>query len=200
MAIRKVIRWLVPPEQWRSTVAVLMGIFFGLGAYAVYISKAPSYLSDQPETCINCHVMNPQFYDWAHSSHRNVAHCNDCHVPHDNFFHKYYFKAHDGLRHATIFTLRKEPQVIYILDAGKKVVQSNCIRCHEQMVGMGHLGSVLPVYHNRLQERNCLDCHRETPHSRVNGLSSTPNALVKTRIESRTERDERDEKEEKDEE
>ncbi len=192
MAIRKVIQWLVPPEQWRSTVAVLMGIFFGLGAYAIYISKAPSYLSDQPETCINCHVMNPQFYDWTHSSHRNVAHCNDCHVPHDNLFHKYYFKAQDGLRHATIFTLRKEPQVIYILDAGKKVVQSNCIRCHEQMVGMGHLGSVLPIYHNRLQERNCLDCHRETPHSRVNGLSSTPNALVKTRIESRIERDEKD--------
>lgn len=192
MAIRKVIQWLVPPEQWRSTVAVLMGIFFGLGAYAIYISKAPSYLSDQPETCINCHVMNPQFYDWTHSSHRNVSHCNDCHVPHDNLFHKYYFKAQDGLRHATIFTLRKEPQVIYILDAGKKVVQSNCIRCHEQMVGMGHLGSVLPIYHNRLQERNCLDCHRETPHSRVNGLSSTPNALVKTRIESRIERDEKD--------
>lgn len=192
MAIRKVIQWLVPPEQWRSTVAVLMGIFFGLGAYAIYISKAPSYLSDQPETCINCHVMNPQFYDWTHSSHRNVAHCNDCHVPHDNLFHKYYFKAQDGLRHATIFTLRKEPQVIYILDAGKKVVQSNCIRCHEQMVGMGHLGSVLPIYRNRLQERNCLDCHRETPHSRVNGLSSTPNALVKTRIESRIERDEKD--------
>ena len=192
MAIRKVIQWLVPPEQWRSTVAVLMGIFFGLGAYAIYISKAPSYLSDQPETCINCHVMNPQFYDWTHSSHRNVAHCNDCHVPHDNLFHKYFFKAQDGLRHATIFTLRKEPQVIYILDAGKKVVQSNCIRCHEQMVGMGHLGSVLPIYHNRLQERNCLDCHRETPHSRVNGLSSTPNALVKTRIESRIERDEKD--------
>ena len=32
----------------------------------------------------------------------------DGHVPHDSFIRKYYFKASDGLRHATIFTLRKE--------------------------------------------------------------------------------------------
>lgn len=190
--MKKLMQWLIPPDQWKSAVAVLLGVFFGLAAYAVYISKAPSYLSDYPETCINCHVMNPQFYDWAHSSHRNVATCNDCHVPHDNIFKKYLFKAKDGLRHATIFTLRTEPQVIYILDEGKRAVQANCIRCHDRVTGMEYLGSVLPGYHNHLQERHCLDCHRETPHSRVNGLSSTPNALVKTKIESRTERDEED--------
>jgi len=188
--VKNLFRWLVPPDQWKATVAVLLGIFFGLTAYAVYISKATSYLSDDPRTCINCHVMNPQFNDWAHSAHRNVATCNDCHVPHNNVFNKYLFKAKDGLRHATIFTLRTEPQVIYILGAGKKVVQENCIRCHGRVAGMEYLGSVLPAYHNHLVERTCLDCHRETPHSRVNGLSSTPNTLVKTRIESRTERDE----------
>ncbi len=194
--MKKLIRWLIPPEQWMSTVAVMMGAFLGLGAYAFYISKAPSYLSDNPETCINCHVMNPQFNDWAHSSHRNVATCNDCHVPHNNIFSKYYFKAKDGLRHATIFTFRNEPQVIYILDEGKRAVQANCIRCHGRVTGMEYLGSVLPGYHNHLQERQCLDCHRETPHSRVNGLSSTPNALVKTKIESRTEREEDEEEKE----
>jgi cytochrome c nitrite reductase small subunit len=192
--MKKLFRFLIPPDQWKPTVAVLLGIFAGLLGYAVYISKAPSYLSDKPEVCINCHVMNPQYYDWAHSSHRNVATCNDCHVPHDNVFNKYLFKAKDGLRHATVFTLRTEPQVIYILDAGKKVVQENCLRCHEKVVGAEYLGSVLPDYHNYLKERQCLDCHRETPHSRVNGLFSAPNALVKTKIESRTERDEDEEK------
>lgn len=193
--IRRFFRWLIPPDQWKPTVAVLSGIFFGLAAYTFYISKAPSYLSDNPETCINCHVMNPQFNDWAHSSHRNVAVCNDCHVPHDNVFKKYMFKAQDGLRHATIFTLRREPGSIYILDAGRKAVQANCVRCHERATGMQFLGSVMPGYRNHLQERNCLDCHRETPHSRVNSVASTPDALVKTRIESRTERDEDDEEE-----
>ena len=188
--MRKIIRWLIPPDQWKSTVAVILGIFFGLAAYTFYISKAPSYLSDNPETCINCHVMNTQYSDWAHSSHRNIAVCNDCHVPHDNIFHKYLFKAQDGLRHATIFTLRNEPNSIYIREAGRKAVQINCVRCHEHATGMQFLGSIMPGYMNHLKERRCMDCHRETPHSRVNSISSTPNALVKTRIESRTEREE----------
>jgi cytochrome c nitrite reductase small subunit len=191
--MKKLIRFLIPPEQWKSTVAVLLGVFFGLGFFVIYISKAPSYLSDNPATCINCHVMNPQFNDWAHSSHRQVATCNDCHVPHGNIFSTYYFKAKDGLRHATVFTLRTEPQVIYIREEGRAAVQRNCIRCHGRVVGMEQLGSVLPAYRNHLQERQCLDCHRETPHSRVNGLASTPGALVKMKIESRTERDEEDE-------
>jgi cytochrome c nitrite reductase small subunit len=193
--MKKLKHWLIPPEQWKRPVIMIAGVFFGLAAYAFYISKAPSYLSDNPETCINCHVMNPQYNDWAHSSHREVATCNDCHVPHDNVFSKYAFKMQDGLRHATIFTLRTEPQSIYILEAGEKAVQSNCIRCHERTTGMQFLGSVLPGYANRLQERHCLDCHRETPHSRVNSLSSTPNALVKTKLESRTEREEEESEE-----
>ena len=177
--MRKIIEFLIPPDNWKPTVAVLMGIFFGLGFYALYISRAHSYLSDSPETCINCHVMNTHYYDWAHSSHRNVAVCTDCHVPHDNLFSKYLFKAEDGLRHATIFTLRTEPQAIYIREAGRKAVQKNCIRCHSQLVGMDYLGSGLPGYHNQLKERRGVDCHRETPHKRVNSLSSAPNSLVK---------------------
>ena len=181
---------MIPPDRWKSTVAVILGIFFGLAAYTLYISKAPSYLSDNPETCINCHVMNTQYSDWAHSSHRNVAVCNDCHVPHDNIFHKYLFKAQDGLRHATIFTLRNEPNSIYIREAGRKAVQINCVRCHEHATGMQFLGSIMPGYMSHLKERRCMDCHRETPHSRVNSIASTPNALVKTKLESRTEREE----------
>jgi len=187
--MKRFIRRLVPPESWQRPVIVLSGIFCGLLLYAVLISKAPSYLSDKPEVCINCHVMNPQYNDWMHSAHREVATCNDCHVPHNNVFNKYAFKAKDGLRHATIFPFRTEPEVIYFLEPGKKVVQSNCIRCHENTVGMQYLGSVLPGYKNHLKERQCLDCHRESPHSRVNSLSSAPNALVKTKMESRTQRD-----------
>jgi cytochrome c nitrite reductase small subunit len=193
--MKTIFRKLIPPPGWRDPVIVLLGVFFGLGAYSLYISRAGSYLSDDPQTCINCHVMNTQYYDWTHSSHRRVATCNDCHVPHGNVFSKYAFKAQDGLRHATIFTLRSEPQVIYIREAGRRVVQENCVRCHEKTVGMQFLFSVQPNYVNHLAGRNCLDCHRETPHSRVNSLTSAPNALVKSKLESRTERDEEEEEE-----
>jgi len=126
--MRRWIQFIIPPPEWRTAVVIIAGVIAGLGLYISRISNAVSYLSDKPETCINCHVMNPQYATWNHSSHREVAHCNDCHVPHDNFFNKYLFKAKDGLRHATVFTMRAEPQVIFIKDEGRDVVQQNCIR------------------------------------------------------------------------
>ena len=172
------IRKLYPPAQWRVPVIILLGVIVGLGFYILRISNAVSYLSDNPETCINCHVMNPQYATWTHSAHREVTNCNDCHVPHDNVFNKYLFKAKDGLRHATMYTLRKEPQVIFIKEAGKEVVQQNCIRCHEKLV-TDHTGIArFDASRHYRMERSCVECHRETPHGRVNSLASVPNAHI----------------------
>jgi cytochrome c nitrite reductase small subunit len=156
-------------------VIIALGIFTGSAFYIFYVSKAASYLSDNPKTCVNCHVMTPQFATWTHSSHREVATCNDCHVPHNNVFNHYYFKGKDGLRHATIFTLRKEPQVIFIKEDGIGVVQNNCIRCHSHLFDTREV-SVNQKMHQ--SDRLCWECHRETPHGRVNSLSSVPNAKV----------------------
>ncbi|HYQ56692.1 MAG TPA: cytochrome c nitrite reductase small subunit [Draconibacterium sp.] len=169
---------LLPPERWRLPVLIATSIFVGLIFFILYISKAHSYLSDNPETCTNCHIMAPQYATWNHSSHREVAHCNDCHVPHNNPINKYYFKAKDGLRHATMFTLRKEPQVIFIHEPGQKVVHNNCIRCHEQQITDPKLASSVQHHSEHMQERPCWECHREVPHGRVNSLSSVPNARV----------------------
>jgi cytochrome c nitrite reductase small subunit len=167
-----------PPEQWRIPVILVTGIFVGLLIYVFKLSNAPSYLSDKPETCVNCHIMTPQYATWSHSSHRENAHCNDCHVPHNNAVNKYFFKAKDGLRHATVFTLRNEPQVIFIKEDGREVVQDNCIRCHSNLITDSKLlMRTAEVHHFRI-ERSCVECHREVPHGRVNSLSSTPNARV----------------------
>lgn len=127
---------------------------------------------------MNCHVMAPQFATWQHSSHARVAVCNDCHVPHDNFFRKYLFKAQDGLRHASMFTLRLEPQVIQIKEAGVKVVQENCIRCHITLVDNVSAHKVTGDNYTKGEGRLCWQCHRETPHGRVNSLASAPYARV----------------------
>lgn len=177
--MKKLIQRILPPERWRLPVVVLMGIFTGLAVYIFIVSNAASYLSDEPETCINCHVMNPQYASWQHSSHREVANCNDCHVPHNNVFNKYFFKAKDGMRHASMFTLRMEPQVIQIKEAGKKVVHQNCIRCHGNLLEVPHMQSVIHSdYYAERTGRQCWDCHRETPHGKVNSLSAAPNARV----------------------
>ena len=74
---------LVPPHRWRRVAIVAVAAFIGLGLYMLKLSNAASYLSDDPQACVNCHLMTPQYLTWTHSSHREVAHCNDCHVPHD---------------------------------------------------------------------------------------------------------------------
>lgn len=169
---------LLPPKRWRLPVMLLTSVLLGLILFILHISKAHSYLSDNPKTCTNCHIMAPQFATWNHSSHREVAHCNDCHVPHNNVFNKYYFKAKDGLRHATMFTLRLEPQVITIHEEGAEVVHQNCVRCHNKLLNDPKLMSKVEGHQVHREDRKCWDCHRETPHGRVNSLSSVPNARV----------------------
>jgi cytochrome c nitrite reductase small subunit len=172
------VRAIIPPHQWKLPVIILSGIFLGFLFYSVYVSNFVSYLSDSPETCVNCHIMAPQYATWSHSAHREVANCNDCHVPHNNFINKYYFKAKDGLRHATIFTLRREPQVILIREAGINVVQKNCIRCHEHTIQNNLVLSKVGKDCCFDETRLCWECHRETPHGRINSISSVPYARV----------------------
>ncbi|MFH1198144.1 MAG: cytochrome c nitrite reductase small subunit [bacterium] len=176
--MKKVINSIMPPPGWRIPVILLGGIVIGLLLQILYISNAVSYLSDDPKACVNCHIMSPQFATWERGSHGKVTTCNDCHVPQDNFFRKYYFKASDGLRHATMFTLRLEPQVIRIKEAGKNAVQENCIRCHSNNIHPVSLRAISSKAIIDEGDRYCWDCHRETPHGRVNSLSSTPYARV----------------------
>lgn len=179
--IKKVIQLIIPPYQWRMRVTIILGIFAGLGIYAFYVANATSYLSDEPNACINCHVMYPQYTTWRNSSHANVTNCNDCHVPQDLLVRKYFFKAADGLRHSTIFTLRTEPQAIRIKQAGIGVVQENCISCHIDMVDMIKLVEVTGKNNLKGEGHLCWDCHTETPHGKMSSLSSTPGSLIPTK-------------------
>lgn len=174
--MRKLIHKILPPDNWKMPVIIALGIFIGLSVLVFKLSKAHSYLSDDPKTCVNCHIMAPQYATWNHSSHREWTNCNDCHVPHDNVANKYFFKAKDGLRHSTMFALRLEPQVIKMHEAGQGVVQKNCIRCHSNTITDSKLLMKTDKIHSERSERQCWSCHREVPHGRVHSLTSVPNA------------------------
>lgn len=178
MKLIVLLKKLKPPDKWNPLVIFSLAIFVGIVLAILKISNAVSYLSDNPQTCMNCHVMSPQYASWQHSSHARVATCNDCHVPQDNFIRKYAFKAMDGLRHSTIFTLRLEPQVIKIKQAGINAVQENCKRCHYSLVNQTELAKVTGKNSSHENNLLCWQCHRETPHGRVNSLSSVPFARV----------------------
>lgn len=170
--MNKLVRILIPPKEWRLPVIILLGAICGLGFYVLVESKALSYLSDDPKTCANCHVMTPQYATWQNSSHREWASCNDCHVPQDNVFRKYFFKAKDGLYHSSVFTSRSEPEVIRMHEAGDKVVQENCIRCHQDQVTDARLESMVDDHYASRTERKCWACHTEVPHGSIHSLSS----------------------------
>jgi cytochrome c nitrite reductase small subunit len=160
------------PQRWHLPCFAAAGVAAGLGLAVAHVSRAASYLSDAPETCMNCHVMTPQYVTWQHSSHREAATCNDCHVPQDDFFRHWLFKAQDGMRHSRVFTFRQEPQVIRLSAGAVPVVEANCRRCHGGL--LAHLREDAPAAGGPL----CWDCHRDTPHSRGRSLSAAPRVMA----------------------
>lgn len=159
------------PRVLQVGIYSLVGVAAGLGLILVRIANAPSYLLDTPETCVNCHVMGDAYVSWQRGSHGHVAVCVDCHVPHTNLLARYAYKARDGLIHSYVFTMRKEPQVLELAPRAVPVVQTNCVRCHSEMLEMIRLADS--------QERRCWDCHQNI-HGEVRSLSGSPPELRPT--------------------
>lgn len=156
------------PGPLRAAVYLLVGVAAGLGVVTARISNATSYLSDAPETCMNCHVMTDAYATWQRGSHGQVAVCVDCHLPHSNPIAKLAFKSADGMKHSYVFTMRTEPQVLRLSERAVPVVQANCLRCHAGMFAMSRLAAS--------SERTCWDCHSNI-HGSVQSLSASANVL-----------------------
>ena len=152
-------------------------IAIGFFIYLIITAKAFSYLSKDPKACINCHVMNTQYATWQHSSHAQQATCVECHLPTDGFFEKYMAKARDGFNHTLAFTLNTYEHAMRISDDGARRVQKNCISCHKSVTSV--IGSNADKYHNFDDPyvengRKCWSCHKQVPHGKVRGLTTTP--------------------------
>lgn len=168
-------KYNILPEKgssWRSFAVFAVAVVLGMGFFLMREAEVVSYLSDNPQACVNCHVMTPVYNSWMHSSHREWVSCNGCHVPQDNIFNSYYFKAKDGLYHASVFTARAEPDVIFMREPSQEVVQANCVRCHVQQVTQAKYNGFLENHTENRTTRQCWSCHKEVPHGRLQGMSS----------------------------
>ena len=67
------VRPLVP-----TVSAAAIGIAVAIGGYTFIYAHGGSYLTNNPQACANCHVMEEQYRGWLKGSHRSVAVCNDC--------------------------------------------------------------------------------------------------------------------------
>ena len=139
-------------------LCALVGLALGSGGFAFYYGEGLSYMSSDPKTCVNCHIMRDQYDGWSKASHHAVAGCNDCHTPHD-FFGKYWTKAENGFWHSKGFTLQDFHEPIRIRPKNSRVLQASCVHCHQDLVEgiLGHGadddGTV-----------NCVRCHASVGH------------------------------------
>lgn len=163
---------------WRRFAIFSIAAVLGVGFFLMKEAEVVSYLSDNPQACVNCHVMTPVYNSWSNSSHREWASCNDCHVPQENIFKSYYFKAKDGLYHAAVFTARAEPDVIFMRPGSEEVVQNNCIRCHVQQVTETKYDGWIENHKEKRTDRTCWSCHKEVPHGRIHGMSSVKYSIA----------------------
>jgi cytochrome c nitrite reductase small subunit len=161
-----------------ATISVIAAL--ALFGYLVAESKALSYLSSQPEVCINCHTMNTHYATWQHSSHRAEATCVDCHLPHDGFVKKWSAKARDGYNHSVAMTLGTYGANLRISDHAAVRIQDNCIRCHASLVSQ--MVENAERYERTSSHvrggRMCWDCHRGVPHGITRNLSATQQNFV----------------------
>lgn len=145
--------------------ATACGILGGLGAFTFGYGDGAAYLSNNPQSCANCHVMQPQLDSWEKSSHRSVATCNDCHLSHD-VLGKWLTKADNGFFHSVAFTTNDFHEPIQIKDRNRRVTQSACLYCHTDYVN--HL---LPATAGG-DMLMCVHCHGDVGHAgRASGFT-----------------------------
>jgi cytochrome c nitrite reductase small subunit len=150
------------------SAGILIGALLGLSLYTFAYAKGWSYLTNDPRACANCHIMDEQFSGWVKSSHREVAVCNDCHVP-ANFLGKYFTKGRNGFWHSYYFTVGGFPEPIRATATSRAIAEANCRRCHGEVIeAMGtpsHAGSA---------EVSCIRCHGSVGHLEFGASSLGP--------------------------
>jgi len=153
----------MPGEKGKKIIIVL--IFMGIAGFSVllfFIFGPPKLLAktDTPEFCVKCHVIDPYYEAWFHAGAHRRKLCVDCHLPNDTTTNHYLWKALFGVKEVVVNYTGKIPEPLKITSKGGKVLQSNCIRCHEITV------MIIDT------DRRCWDCHRRISHMHV-GIRET---------------------------
>ena len=102
--------------------------------------------------------MRDQYEGWEKSSHRSVATCADCHMPHA-FPANYLVKGENGFRHSLAFTTMRFHEPIQITPGDLKVTEGACRYCHAAVVA-----NIDRAGHGDGERITCVRCHRSAGH------------------------------------
>lgn len=142
--------------------AASIGLLIGLGLYTFHYGEGLSYFSTDPKACVNCHIMQSEYDSWQKAGHHAAAKCVDCHLPHE-FIPKYIAKADNGFWHSYGFTFQNFHEPIQIKPRNSRILQANCLRCHEAFVHDIIAGSTRSP-----DAVSCIHCHRNVGHGARN--------------------------------
>lgn len=148
----------LPLRTTALVLAVAVGVAAGIGIYTFDYAEGWSYFSSDPKACVNCHIMRDEYDSWGKSGHHTAAKCIDCHLPHSTI-PKLIAKAENGWNHSKAFTLENFHEPIQITPRNAKILQDNCVRCHETTVHDMLAGST-----DRRPMVSCVHCHRRVGH------------------------------------
>lgn len=149
-------------------LSLILGITALVVSLAVFVivTDAPAYAGTNSETCANCHVMDSMYENWFHAPHQRVTECVDCHLPHENLVSYWFEKGRTGMHDVYMFTTGQIPVAVRAKPETKKIIQGNCLRCHQNTVETLMMGK-------QTFERFCWECHRDVAHGQ-RGISINP--------------------------
>lgn len=142
-------------DRYKKTILSLVIIVAAVTTVSFFLLFGPPRLlakTNEPAYCVSCHVMESQYESWIHAGAHRRKQCVECHLPYENIPAHYIWKTIDGVKDALLFYSGRVPENIKLTSHGQKVVQKNCVRCHEDTVLLINT------------ERKCWECHRRITH------------------------------------
>ena len=139
----------------KKSTKIALFLVIVAAAVVLFLFLGPQKLlakSSSPDFCVGCHVMESNYEAWIHAGAHRRKKCVDCHLPNENAGIHYAWKSISGLKDALFFYSGRVPEQIRLTSHGEKVLQGNCIRCHETTVEL--------INH----DRQCWGCHRRIAH------------------------------------
>ena len=156
--LRRVVAGVLGLGVLPLALAAGVGTAAGLGVFTFGYGDGAAYLSDDPEACANCHVMDEYYDSWQASGHHHVAVCNDCHLP-PGFVGKWVTKLDNGFFHSLAFTTGGFDEPIDIKPRNRRVTQQACQGCHGDVVD-----TMKPVEQDA-EMLLCVQCHSDVGHA-----------------------------------
>jgi cytochrome c nitrite reductase small subunit len=142
------------PRKYKKILAYSLPL---LAVFIVFVAYMYEHTSTTQYCATSCHIMKPAGETSFHSVHReeNQVNCRDCHIPQNNIPVALVYKGYSGARDIYKNTF-DPPDVLHTTEWSRKIIQENCIRCHQSVVERI----------NTSDGKLCFECHRGEPHDK----------------------------------